>query len=187
MVISPKAWIHLTVRDATGREVFQSGALRPDGSIEGNDNDAAGTRFEPHYLEITDPGQVQIYEDIMVDYAGAVTTGLLWGKEYVKDNRLLPEGFDKATASWEVAVAGRAEGDEDFVGGGDTTRYLVDLAGARGPFQVEAEVWYQPIGYRWAQSLGGYETAESAQFKRFFDDMASSSAALMARAQATLR
>jgi hypothetical protein len=177
----------LTVRDARGRVVFESGALRPDGSIEGNDNDDDGTRFEPHYSEITDPGQVQIYEDIMVDYAGAVTTGLLWGKEYVKDNRLLPEGFDKATASWEVAVAGRAEGDDDFVGGGDITPYVVDVTDATGPFRVEAEVWYQPIGYRWARSLGGYQTAESARFKQLFEGVSSSSAALMARGQVTVR
>jgi hypothetical protein len=184
---SRRAWIHLTVRDGAGREVFESGALRPDGSIDGNDNDADGTRFEPHYLEITDPGQVQIYEDIMVDYAGAVTTGLLWGKEYAKDNRLLPEGFDKNTASWEIAVAGGAEGDQDFVGGGDTTRFVVDVSGATGPFQMEAEVWYQPIGYRWAQNLGAFATAESAQFLAFFEGVSPSSASLMAEGRTTVR
>ncbi len=184
---SRRAWIHLTVRDAGGRVVFESGAFRPDGSIVGNDNDADGSRFEPHYLEITDPGQVQVYEDIMVDYRGAVTTGLLWGVEYVKDNRLLPRGFDKATASGHVAVRGAATNDEDFVGGGDSTRFVVSVGGATGPFQVEAELWYQPIGYRWAQNLGEYDTAESAQFLRFFKGVSSASGALLARATATVR
>ena len=86
----------------------------------GNDNDADGSRFEPHYLEITDPDQVQIYEDIMVDYAGAVTTGLLWGVEYVKDNRLLPRGFDKATASDDVAVKGEAALGTGILWGAET-------------------------------------------------------------------
>ncbi|MFH1763920.1 MAG: hypothetical protein ABIF09_06990 [Gemmatimonadota bacterium] len=184
---SRRAWIHLTVRDAGGRAVFESGAFQPDGSIVGNDNDADGNRFEPHYLEITEPGQVQIYEDIMVDYAGSVTTGLLLGVEYVKDNRLLPRGFDKATASIYVAVKGEAFADEDFVGGGDTTRYGVSVGNASGPFRVEAEVWYQPIGYRWAQKLGDYDTAESAQFMKFFNGVSSASGALLARDGATIR
>jgi len=184
---SRRAWIHMTVRDPAGQVVFESGAFQPDGSIIGNDNDVDPSRFEPHYLEISDAGQVQIYEDIMVDYADAVTTGLLWGVEYVKDNRLLPRGFDKATASAYVAVKGEAFGDADFVGGGDTTRYVVGVGSASGPFQVEVELWYQPIGYRWAQTLGEYDTAESAQFMRFFNGVSSNSRALLARAGVTIR
>jgi hypothetical protein len=184
---SRRAWIHFTVRDATGQTVFESGALRPDGSIVGNDNDNDGARFEPHHLRITDQDQVQIYEDIMVDYAGEVTTGLLYGASYVKDNRLLPQGFDKETASWEVAVAGGALDDGDFVGGGDATLYAVPVMDGGGPFQLEAELWYQPIGFRWAQNLGDYDTAESDRFESMFDGMASVTAALMARAEGTMK
>ena len=56
------------------------------------------TRFEPHYTEITRPGQVEIYEAILADREGKVTTGLLTGVRFIKDNRLLPHGFDKQTA-----------------------------------------------------------------------------------------
>jgi len=184
---SRRAWIHFTVRDASGRIFFESGALRPDGSIVGNDNDEDGQRYEPHYAAVSSPEQVQIYEDIMVDYAGAVTTGLLWGVEYIKDNRLLPRGFEKQTASWEVAVAGDALGDPDFQGGGDATRYSVDLGGHQGPFTVEAEIWYQPIGFRWAQNLGAFDSNESRQFSRMFEGVAESSAALMARSEISVR
>jgi len=184
---SRRAWIHLTVRNTDDEVMFESGAFQADGSIVGNDNDADGTRFEPHYVQVTAGAQVQIYEDIMVDYRGAVTTGLLWGVEYIKDNRLLPRGFDKTTASDDVAVKGVALGDEDFVGGGDTTRYSVSVGNASGPFLVEVELWYQPIGYRWALSLGGFDSAESAQFKGFFDSVSASSAALMARVETRAR
>ena len=105
---SRRAWLHVTVRDAGGKTVFESGAFTPSGAIAGNDNDADAARFEPHYTEISNAAQVQIYEDIMVDSAGAVTTGLLHGIRFVKDNRLLPAGFDKRTADKEVAVHGGA-------------------------------------------------------------------------------
>jgi len=183
---SRRAWINLSVRDGQGNVVFESGALGPNGAIAGNDNDADGSRFEPHYLEISEQDQVQIYEDIMVDYRGEVTTGLLWGVEYVKDNRLLPAGFEKATASDDVAVKGAALGDEDFTGGGDTTRFSVAVDGSDGPFTVEATLWYQPIGYRWALNLGGFDTAESAQFLSFFQGVGTATATSMAEASTTM-
>ena len=68
---------------------------------------------------------MQIYESVMVGPDGAVTTGLLTALRYVKDNRLLPHGFDKRTADKDVAVHGDAEGDADFTGGGDRIRYSV--------------------------------------------------------------
>jgi hypothetical protein len=100
---------------------------------------------------------------------------------------LLPTGFDKATASSDVAVHGAAEGDADFVGGSDIVRYSVNVANARAPYTVVAELWYQPIGYRWAMNLAEFDTEESAQFLGFFDEVASSSGALLARAEAVLR
>src|SRR5207237_3043249 len=59
---SRRAWLHVVVRDSNGRVVFESGALNPDGSIVGNDNDQDPLRFEPYYREITRPDQVEIYE-----------------------------------------------------------------------------------------------------------------------------
>ena len=61
----------------------------------GNDNDADPSRYEPHYSEIRSADQVEIYESILGDENGHVTTGLLAGVRYLKDNRLLPDGFDK--------------------------------------------------------------------------------------------
>src|SRR5712691_1334129 len=55
---SRRAWLHVTVKDRNGQVVFESGALNPDGSITGNDNDADKTRFEPHYTEVNNPDQV---------------------------------------------------------------------------------------------------------------------------------
>src|SRR6185295_16487895 len=88
---SRRAWLHVTVKDRDGRAVFESGALNPNGSITGNDNDADATKYEPHYTEISAPDQVQIYEDIMVGPDNVPTTGLLTAVRFIKDNRLLPK------------------------------------------------------------------------------------------------
>ena len=53
---SRRAW--LRVRGAAGRTVFESGAVRPDGSIAGNDEDLAADRWQPHHDVIQEAGQV---------------------------------------------------------------------------------------------------------------------------------
>ncbi|HEY9182736.1 MAG TPA: hypothetical protein VIQ99_06020, partial [Gammaproteobacteria bacterium] len=179
---SRRAWLHVVVTDAAGAVLFESGALRTDGGIAGNDNDIDGTRFEPHYTELTSGDQVQIYESIMTDQGGAVTTGLLRGVRYVKDNRLLPRGFDKTTAPEEVAVRGGAAADVDFVAGGDRVRYRVDVGGAAGgPVHVVAELLYQSIGYRWAENLRGYDSDETRRFVRYYGENAAATGSLLAR------
>ena len=180
---SRRVWLHVVVRDAGGRIVFESGAVRPDGSVSGNDNDADKSAFEPHYSVIANAGEVQIYESILGDTRGGVTTGLLSASQYLKDNRLLPRGFDKRTAEADVAVHGAAAEDADFAGGSDRVRYSVDVGSASGPFKVEAELLYQPIGFRWAQNLKGYNRAsEPRRFTGYYDGMAGGTTATLARA-----
>jgi len=179
---SRRAWLHVVVRDASGTTVFESGALRPDGSIAGNDNDEDPARFEPHYAQIDSTDQVQIYEAILVGQNGAVTTGLLTGVRYAKDNRLLPDGFDKATAGADIATGAAALSDGDFSAGGDRVRYAVDPGSASGPFTVSADLWFQPIGYRWAENLRGYDATETQRFVRYYESLSGVSAVSLAGA-----
>src|SRR5262245_6778123 len=182
---SRRAWLHVTVKDRNGRLVFESGALSPDGSITGNDNDADKTHFEPHYTEINTSDQVQNDEDSMVGHDNVPTTALLTALRFIKDNRLLPNGFDKRKVEQEIAVQGAAVNDPDFVGGGDKVRYSVFVGNAQGPFQVEAEFWFQPISYRWANNLKPYRAMEPQRFTRYYDAMSTGSAVLLGRASAT--
>jgi hypothetical protein len=182
---SRRAWLHVTVRDRSGRAVFESGALDANGSIHGNDNDEDAGRFEPHHAEITRADEVQIYESVMAGADGRVTTGLLTALRFVKDNRLLPRGFDKRTADKDIAVHGDAESDPDFAGGGDRVRYLVSVGDAPGPFTVDAELWYQPIAYRWAMNLAPYDAPEPRRFVGYYNAMADGSGVRLAHA--TLR
>jgi hypothetical protein len=182
---SRRVWLHVTVRDRNGDVVFESGAFQSDGSVVENDNDLDGDTYEAHHARITDPDQVQVYEAIMATPDGEVTTGLLSAVRFVKDNRLLPDGFDKATAGDDIAVQGAAADDPDFTGGGDRVQYAVDVTDAEGPFQVEVELWYQPIAYRWAQNLSPYDSKETNRFVNYYDSMSDGSGTVLATGTAT--
>lgn len=184
---SRRAWLHLKVVDATGATLFESGAFRPDGSIAGNDNDQDATRYEPHHRVINSPDQVQVYEAIMAEPDGSVTTGLLAATRFVKDNRILPRGFDKATAGPDIAVQGGAARDASFQGGSDRVTYRVDLGGKPGPYRVVAELWYQPIAHRWAMNLEPFRAAETERFVRWYQAMAPESALVVADDEAMAR
>jgi hypothetical protein len=110
---------------------------------------------------------------------------LLTAVRYVKDNRILPDGFDKTTADDDIAVQGAAAGDDDFIGGSDRVRYVVPLGEAEGPFTVEAELWYQPIAFRWARNLLDRSSPEGARFVAYYDELADSSGIVLARATAS--
>jgi hypothetical protein len=183
---SRRAWLHVKVLDRENRTVFESGGLNADGSITGNDNDADAGRFEPHYDEVSRPDQVQIYEDIMVGPNGVPTTGLLTAVRFIKDNRLLPAGFEKGKVEQEIAPQGNAMTDDDFTGGGDRIRYAIPVANMQGPLRIDVELWFQPISYRWAANLRPYKAAEPQRFTRYYDAMSSGSAVLIDRASASM-
>ena len=179
---SRRVWLHVIVRDRDGRLLFESGAVTGRGAIQGNDNDADAARVEPHYTEIRRGDEVQIYESVMAAPDGTVTTGLLRATQYVKDNRLLPRGFDKATAAADIAVHGAALTDPDFSAAGDDVHYAVPVGMAPGPLVIEAELRFQPIGFRWADNLRAYDAPEPRRFVSYYDAMAASSSTVLARA-----
>ncbi len=162
---SRRAWLHITLVDGSGKMLFESGGVASDGSIVGNDNDASATEFEPHYQAIVSPDQVQIYEAILRDSEGAVTTRLLHATGYLKDNRLLPWGFEKGAPYEDIAVRGQARDDENFLEGGD--RVLLDLplgGSSGGPYTLTVQLLYQPVSFRWIENLRGIPGQEVDRF-----------------------
>ena len=176
---SRRAWLHVTVRNRVNGPVFESGAVESSGAIAGNDNDVDPTRYEPHYEQITQPDQVQIYEPVLGSPSGTPTTGLLTATQYLKDNRLLPRGFEKSTAPPEIAVHGQAADDSDFADGGDRVRYEVAVDDS-GPYLVEVEMRYQTIGYRWAHNLSDYNASEPKRFLSYYRSMSAGSSVVVA-------
>lgn len=181
---SRRAWLHVVVTAAGGQMVFESGKLNPDGSIAGNANDADAAHFSPHYTRITQPDQVEIFEPILGDSQGRVTTGLISSTQYLKDNRILPAGFDKHSAPADIAVRGKAAADPDFTAGSCTTHYAVATGGGTGPFKISAELLYQPVGFRWAHNLASYRAAEPQRFVQYYEQAAAKSAIVLAGDQA---
>lgn len=117
----------------------------------------------------------------MADRNDSVTTGLLKAIRYVKDNRILPEGFMKETASKDVMPHGPCERDENFQGGGDLVRYRMNIDENQGPFDIQVEIWYQPISFRWAKNLSQHQALETQRFGAYYDVMSDSSGTLLAR------
>ena len=166
---SRRVILHVTVTDANNRLVFESGKVNADGSVQGVDADSDPLAFEPHYDLITSPNQVQVYEAIMGDNNDQVTYTLLRGMQYLKDNRLLPLGFNKATASDDVAVAGGAFQDSNFSGGSDRISYRISGFPA-GSYKVRAELVYQTIAFGFARDLFEDDSAEVNDFKKMYNE-----------------
>ncbi|MDR2957110.1 MAG: hypothetical protein LBU61_02875 [Coriobacteriales bacterium] len=156
---SRRAWLHVTVCDEFGNVVYESGAYDSEGRILDNDGDNIKGSYEPHYDLIDQPGQVQIYEAIMIDSTGSATTNLLQGVYFGKDNRLLPPGFDKVVVSADIDVYGSAKDDPDFIGGSDIVHYRILLSN-NSYLVVDVELLFQPISYRFLDNLKDYPSVE---------------------------
>jgi hypothetical protein len=150
---SRRAWLHVMVQDGSGAVIFESGKIQADGAIAGDDGDEKNL-VEPHYDVITRQDQVQIYESVMQNTDGEVTYTLLRGAGYIKDNRLLPKGFDKNTAAVDIAVKGAAAADENFTGGSDLVTYQAPVGNHSGPFTITAELLYTTVSHAFMQDLG---------------------------------
>lgn len=165
---SRRAWLHVMVVDSNNTLIFESGKPREDGSIQGNDADTDPSVFEPHYDLITDQNQVQIYEPVMRNFEKEVTYTLLRAHEYIKDNRLLPNGFHKINADPDIAVYGAAAGDTNFTGGSDQIHYDVDVTTATGDLTVTVELLFQALSFTFVNDLADVQTDLVANFMNLY-------------------
>ncbi|WP_428353889.1 multiheme c-type cytochrome [Methyloprofundus sp.] len=165
---SRRVIVHVLVRDKQGNIVFETGKVNADGSVVELDSDRNAGFYEPHYDVIESAEQVQVYEAVMQDHEDNITYTLLRAKSYIKDNRLLPKGFDKQTVPNKIQVQGLAAEDKDFIGGSDTLRFaLKNMPGQE--YSIEAELIYQTLGYAFAQDLFSDQAIEVSRFKQMFN------------------
>jgi hypothetical protein len=168
---SRRAWIRFQVRSADGKSIFTSGdyddlgrLLNGKGKVLGSDTVGGG--IQSHRNLIDSSGQVQVYESTMADTDGKPVWLLTRGVSYIKDNRILPQGWQTDhPAAARIAPSG-VKDDPDFVAGGDVVRYRFKLPASGGPYQVKAELLYQPIGGRYLQELLKVSTPDVDRFRR---------------------
>jgi len=159
--------LQVKVSDAKGNIVFESGRVEANGSVVGLDSDLHTDRFEPHYDVIQHPEQVQVYEAMMVNNQDQLTYTLLRGARYVKDNRILPAGFDKQTAPSDIRVHGNAMEDANFTAGADQIRYQISGL-SEVSYQIEASLIYQPLARGFANDLFQDNSDEVQNFEMMF-------------------
>jgi len=151
---SRRAWLHVTITDASGSTVFESGAINRLGKISGLESDDSPTAFENHYDIITNDDQVQSHETIMQDLDGNLTYTLLEAATYRKDNRLMPAGMDKSSVPSTIQPRGNAMTDPDFVGGSGQVHYQINGL-PTGSYTITAKLNYQTMAYGFGQDLFG--------------------------------
>jgi hypothetical protein len=171
---SRRVWIRLRVRDAADRVLFASGEFDDRGRMvddAGNVllTERAGGPVMPHRSTIAGPDEVPIYEAIMEDAQGDVTYGLLRGARYRKDNRLLPRGWRPDHARGPATQPAGIGEDADFRAGSDNVVYLLDIPPAAGPMRVEATLYFQALGARYAAELFTHDGPEMQAFHRRYE------------------
>src|SRR5258706_7497142 len=123
-----RAFLTYDVLDGDGKVVWAWGRTNSVGAIvRGVSNAVLPTEFfydeakrkqvfQPHYEVITDEGQVQIYEELIADTQGKITTSFVGLDQVVKSNRLLPKGWraDGPFAEF-TRPHGDAERDPEYI------------------------------------------------------------------------
>lgn len=165
------------------RTLWSSGRTNTVGAIvdgDGNvlpteffDRDADGKeQYQPHHEVISRQDQVQIYEELIQDTKGDFTTSFIRRHKHVKDNRLLPLGwqlrgpFPDRYAEFEYYIEATHPGqdairDPDYTDGKgrDRIRYEISLPEGTDPdkVSVRATLFYQSIPPYWLRQR--FETA----------------------------
>ena len=164
------AWIEINLKESANQDPFYSnGVLDPEGNIEGRDHP-----FEPHHQVSRSGDDVQIYEMVMSDLGGHLTTRLNAAYQPLKDNRLLPTGFRVDHTVFDtVATWGNVNEDPDFTtesnNGLDRIEYRIPLSGRTGLADLSVSLRYQTLPARWMADLFTNDSVEQVtQFKSMY-------------------
>ncbi|NOR75047.1 MAG: T9SS type A sorting domain-containing protein, partial [Draconibacterium sp.] len=128
--------------------------------------------FEPHHKIISNEEQVQIYELVMGDTDGDVTTILERAYTPLKDNRMPPVGFSHTHANYDtVRIVGKAENDNEYFSGVgmESVIYSLPLSKIGAQSQVKVSLFYETVPESWVQTM--FEKADEAEEIATFREM----------------
>jgi mono/diheme cytochrome c family protein len=180
-----RAFVNFQVLDRAGRELWASGDTSRDGVILGANRRPLVTEFfsprqqtlQTHYWTgnpIRNQDQVQIYEELVIDPQGRLSTSFLSLDHKVKDNRLQPQGWSTGGfEAMETGPVGEAANDPDYTTvnspGSNTVRYEVPLRGkVRRAAVVRATLYYQTIPPYYLRQRSEDARGVDTQRLRFF-------------------
>ena len=151
--------------------LFHSGANDAEGLHHKEDNG-----FEHHYELITNENEVQIYEFVMGDDKGEVTTVLERAFEPLKDNRIPPIGFSQSHNNYDtVRVVGDAEYDADYTNGSGNEHIIYAIPGSilNGPVKIKAALHYETVPESWLEDLFEHsdEDDDINRFKTMYNQL----------------
>ena len=168
---SRRAYIEFVALSAEGDTLFKSGVMNSGYEVLGQDPD-----YEPHYEVISDEDEVQIYQMVLGDVNGDVTTVLERAAELLKDNRLVPSGFSTSHFAYDTTMmAGLVLNDSNFNydgglegSGSDLIEYRVPLNGYIGAIEVTANLMYQSVPPKWNEELFAVDHPEINEFEEMY-------------------
>ncbi len=163
-----RVFLEFAVKDAKGKLLWASGRTNELGVIVNGLTDeplkteqpiAYPKSWQTHYTRITRGDQVQIYQELITDSDGNLTTSFLRRVTTQKDNRLRPRGFSpefyKKSPSEYIRELGDLHGNvkndphyyDPKLTGSDQIEYLIDLPPdqLKAAANVEATLYNQSI------------------------------------------
>lgn len=172
---SRKMMIEFAVFTPAGDTVFHSGGFNAEGRINGELDD----EFEAHYNDIYSEDQVQIYEYVMGNEQGDVTTILTRAYSPLKDNRIPPAGFTTGHNAYDtVQVIGNAADDLNFNieneqegSAKDIINYHIPLNGNSSELIVNVKVHYISVPRKWLDQLFSNDATPINDFETMFNDV----------------
>jgi hypothetical protein len=179
-----RAFVNFQVLDAGNRVLWASGNTNSQGVIVDNSGTPLQTeffsakqqKFQPHFWEgnpITSDKQVQIYEELVLNPEGLLTTSFLSLDHKVKDNRLQPLGRPSMPEFGQFTDPVGTGDDPAYQStpacGCNTVGYQIPLAQIPGvPAAVQATIYYQSIPPYYLRQRSedgkGPDTARLVQF-----------------------
>jgi hypothetical protein len=158
---SRRAYVEIVIINQEHDTLFHSGKTDQNGQLL-----FEAHPYEAHHSLISSQLETQIYEMVMGDVNGDVTTVLERGHIPLKDNRLPPKGFTTVHPSYDtVAISGLATGDENFNksdGEEGTGKDLIfvhaPINGYAGTLDIQVRLHYQTVSERWMEEMFSFNS-----------------------------
>lgn len=167
---SRRVFVEVLQTNKQGDTLFHSGKTDKDYELVQQNRE-----YDPHRNIIKDDSETQIYETIMGDVNGNVTTVLLRAQNYLKDNRIPPKGFSTEHISYDTtAVAGNAISDNDYLNeqGSDIITYKIAREHDTDPEDISTtvRVWYQSTHDKWLEEMFARDEPYINSFKNMYEN-----------------